>query len=85
MLGRTWHSILSIAVVLLLDVPGHAQHLTAEDRDWIQARSAHFQLFTDCRKGSIEEVVEDLETLRAVLAQTIPGVRQGKLKLESPV
>jgi tetratricopeptide (TPR) repeat protein len=47
---------------------------------WIEARSEHFSMVTDAGKGTAQDVLEDLEQLRRLIAQSLPSQ-----PLDSPI
>ena len=47
---------------------------------WLDARSQHFSMVTDAGKGTAQRILEDLEQLRRLIAQSLPSQ-----PLDSPV
>jgi tetratricopeptide (TPR) repeat protein len=74
----------SLAIPALLALPLPAQQITAEKRDWIEGKSAHFRYFSDGRHATAKLLAEDLEALHATMVSTLPGFHKGKQKEPLP-
>jgi len=66
--------ILRLLLVMapLVIAPAYAQQTAAEQRDWIEGRSAHFRIFSDGRPATAQILAHDLETLHTILGMFIP-------------
>lgn len=64
-----------IALLALLAARALAATLPSPDEAWIELRTANFTLFSNAGAKATGKIGDDLERLRATLAQILPGLR----------